>query len=154
MKFLNQILITIGTLAVLVVTVYFWFAIQSSHFEAKSKVFATEYVSRFSKEWNVADVETETASEMISLVSSGEGKEAVEIFKQFGELREISDFEPVHTTVSVGSTHAIYQFKALFENTKAIGLIEIIEIEGRLRAKGLRFSIMQPLPTKPSSYGA
>ena len=154
MKFFNQILITIGTLAVLAICVFFWISIQSSHFESQTKPFTIEYITNLSQTWKISDVEAKSSPDFLSTVSSDNGKEAIKLFKRFGRLIEISDFHPKHVTVSVGQTRGVYQFKASFTKTKAIGLIEIIEIESQLRVHGLRLNATEPLPTQESEFTA
>ena len=153
-KFLNQALITIGTLAVLGLCFFFWFSIQSSHFESQARAFANGYVFKLSESWEFSEVEAESSPDFMSMVSTDNGRETVKIFRRFGKLIEISDFQALHTTISFGETSGIYQFKASFVNTKAVGLIEIIEIEGQLRVRGLRFNVTEPLPTKISEFKA
>ncbi|MES9851981.1 MAG: hypothetical protein ABW170_09130 [Candidatus Thiodiazotropha sp. L084R] len=154
MKYINQILITLGALAFLAMCAFFWFSIQTSHFEAQAKPFAIEYITKLSERWSFSDVDTKSTPEFLSMVKSYDGNRTIQIFKQFGTLVGIKEFQAVQKTISFGETQGVYQFKASFANAKTVGLIEIYEINGQLQVQGLRFNVIESLPIKDNEFSA
>lgn len=145
MKVINKILATIGVIAIMVIGLFFWLSIQSSMFTTDSKPFIDEYLSALSVEWRIQDVKAQSTTQFMQMVTSPAGLETVQEFSKLGAFVAVSDFERIRFQAGVGGNQAVYQFKAKFSNSSVLCLMEIVEIEGKMRVQGLRFNLIEPM---------
>lgn len=137
MKIIKKILMGLGAIFALFIVLAIFLIGESAEFEENNEQFVRDYTEAFSQQWDISSVSQSTSNEMLEQINTPNGRHAMNVFRAFGELVEITDMEMDNfSTHSSGITSADFKFKAKFQNGNALVTVKVLEQDNAVRVNG------------------
>lgn len=143
MNFIRSVLIGLGLLF-LVIVIYFTYMTRASfEFKELHGQFVKEYTRSFSRQWDIHEVSDLTTQQLLSLINTPAGEQALARFRAFGALETISEFELQHYGAQSEDTDVgVFRFKAQFNHAAGLVTVTLYEQDGRILVSGFHIEPM------------
>ena len=137
MKLLKRALIFLGVVFILVIALVIFLASASSDFEKQHEQFVRNFTADFSLNWEIDSVKHHLTNDMLAQIGTPNGRHALNVFRSFGQLEEISDMElSNYNSNTSGLVTGIFKFKARFKNGSALVTVTLHEKDDAIRVHG------------------
>ena len=143
MKILKHILIGLGVAFLLLIGFLSYMAVESGDFAEEHTPFVRQFITDFSRDWDVRDVQHLLTNDFIEQMETPSGRKALALFKRLGRLVAIQDIALDNFNTHFGTasfTQGTFVFEAEFEHAVTQTTLLLVVNKKGQRVQGLRIN--------------